>query len=193
MSCPPIDRAPPSAVPRGTARPGVAIPLAVTAVLLASTARVHAAAGDPFDDGTMGAQLGAGAGGLLVGGGVGGLAGALIAGYGAKKGDWGRPLVGALVGAFVGGETGVILGVQLAGDSKDGTGRWWGTSGGALAGVAFGGLSIYVGMRAKLPAPATFAIAAVFVLAGPIVGYHLSADERQAAVPRTVPLISFAF
>jgi len=38
----------------------------------------------------------------------------------------------------------------------------------------------------------TFAIAGTFVLAGPIVGYHPSADDRPAAVPRTVPLFTAA-
>ena len=169
------------------------IALVVGVAVLAPAARAHAADGDPFDGATIGVQLGAGTGGLLLGGGAGGLAGVLIAGYGARKGDWGRPLVGGIVGAFIGGETGLILGVQLVGDSRDGTGRWWGTTGGALGGVVFGGLSIYVGMRAKWPAPVTFAVAATFALAGPIVGYHLSADGRPAAVPRTVPLISLAF
>lgn len=165
----------------------------VAVALCAASPAARAADGDPFDGATIGAQVGAGVGGALLGGGAGGLAGALIAGYGARKGDWGRPLVGGLIGAFLGGEAGVIIGVQLVGDSRDGTGRWWATSAGGLAGIAVGGLSIYLGVEAKLPTPAIIAIAAAFVIGGPIVGYHLSADERAAALPRAVPLIAVSF
>lgn len=169
------------------------VAVAVALALIASSSPARAANGDPFDGSTVSAQYGAGIGGGLLGGAAGGLAGILIGGYGAKKGDWGRPLVGGLIGAFVGGEVGIIIGVQYAGDAKDGTGRGWATTAGGLGGLAVGGLSIYFGVQAKLPAPAIIAIAAAFALSGPVVGYHLSADERAAAVPHTVPLIALAF
>lgn len=156
--------------------------LVIVALTVPAVARAED--GERWDATTMALQVGGGLGGGVVGGGLGLLIGASI-GAGTSK-SWGAPLVGGALGGLFGGTAGVILGVQLVGDAKDGTGRWWGTTIGAVAGVATT-LTItgQDGFR-RAPKPLVIGAAVVLILAPPLVGYHLSADDRAPVM--AVPL-----
>jgi hypothetical protein len=133
-------------------------------------------------------------GGGVLGGGVGAGIGLLIGSSQAKQGDWGTPLLGALIGVVVGGEAGMLAGVQYEGDQRGGTGKLWGTLVGGAGGVIVGGFAVYYGTKAKLSYPALLLLGGIFVVGGPIVGYHLSGDAHaSAATARVLPIVTLAF
>jgi hypothetical protein len=87
---------------------------------------------------------------------------------------------------------GTIASVTLIGDAFDGTGTAIGTTIGFLVGAGVGAISATQVARATdrdVPIMLTFVLP---VVAGAVIGYHLSADDKTAAVMR-VPVLSLAF
>lgn len=145
----------------------------------------HADDGDRWDATTIGLQVGGGVAGGVVGGGVLGLTGVLVGSAIANKGDWGPPLAAGVIGVVLGGFTGIVVGIQLTGDGQDGTGRWWGTAGGAVVGT---GAVVALGLateKARGYVAAKFAAGLFIILGTSIVGYHLSGEDHP---PMAVPL-----
>lgn len=141
--------------------------------------------GDRWDLTTMGVQLGGGISGAAIGGVGVGLTGLAI-GYAASgRGNWGPPIAAGALGFVAGAFTGMVIGVQLTGDARDGTGRWWGTLGGAAVGTG-GCVALLVATestRGLVPHKAAGFI--LVSLAMTVVGYHVSAD---GSAPMAVPL-----
>jgi hypothetical protein len=168
--------------------------------LLAPAAPAAADRGDRWDAATMAEQAGGGAVGMILGGASLGTVGLLVAGAG-SQGNWGVPLAGGALGVLVGGAVGEVWGVQYVGDGARGSGRWWGTSVGAVAGLAGAGGVAVLASRYPGGSPTwTIAVGVGLVLAGPIVGYQLTADAHAATTttaptPRAliVPLVGGAF
>lgn len=156
----------------------------LVASLLAGSA--DADNGDRWDGATIGVQLGGGVSGAVLGGVGVGVTGLLIGYAAAGRNDWGPPLVGGAFGLIAGAAAGMVIGVQLAGDARDGTGRWWGTLGGAVVGT---GGSVAIALATDNGARGLFAQkAAGFILLTlglTIVGYHATAD---GSAPMAVPL-----
>lgn len=145
----------------------------------------HADDGDRWDGATLGVQASGGVGGALLGGIGLGVTGMLIGYSVAGRSDWGPPLVGGAAGVVVGAVTGLAIGVQLSGDAREGTGRWYGTLGGAVVGTgAVVALAIATERSRGFFAPKAAAFV-LLVVGTTIVGYHLSAD---ASAPMAVPL-----
>ena len=161
----------------------------VVAGLVASLLARSASAddGDRWDSATLGAQASAGTGGAIIGGVGLGLTGLLIGYSVAGRGDWGPPLVGGAAGVVLGAFTGLVLGVQLTGDARDGTGHWYGTLGGAVVGTA---AVVGLGLATESQRGFVYTKAAGFlliVIGTTLVGYHLSADAHAStAVPLTL-------
>jgi len=145
----------------------------------------HADDGDRWDGTTMVVQAGGGIAGGLVGGAGFGFAGMLLGSSLGRSGDWGAPLAGGAIGVVVGGITGVVIGVQLTGDARDGTGRWWGTLGGAAVGTGAAVALAWATERARGFHAAKAAAFVTLILGTSIVGYHLSGE---AHAPMAVPL-----
>jgi hypothetical protein len=177
-------------------RAGTAL-IALTLLTVLAAQPAHADRGDRWDPGTVGMQLGTEVTfGLLGGVGL-GTAGLVLGGAVARPGDWGPPAAGGFLGMVIGAGGGMILGVQYIGDRQGGTGRAWATSTGATVGV-IGGLTFayYTGNVRRSLRPLALAGGAAVLLAGPILGYHLSADAHApTAAPRTfiVPLFGGGF
>lgn len=130
-------------------------------------------------------QAGGGVAGGVLGGVAFGAAGLVIGKAVGPRNDWGATLVGGVLGLAVGFVTGVGVGVQLSGDARDGTGRWWGTAAGTLVATG-GGIAIALATQSSAGFVKTKAVGfVVLVLATSIVGYHVSAD---AHAPMAVPL-----
>jgi hypothetical protein len=168
--------------------------LAVAVAVIASAADAQAEVGDPFDNETMTYQIG---GGLLcstLGAGAVGLAGGLIAYAATSRND--KDIAAAVtgMGVLTGGEIGLVYGVKRFGDEHHGTGSTGATVLGGLAGLAGGAAFIFFGSDAKMPAPAIAILATTSVIAGPLLGYHLS-SEKPASEPVTLmfPLVSTPF
>ena len=164
-------------------------------MVVAAPSTARAADGDRWDPKTMALQAGGGLGGLAVGGALGIALGFGLGSAAASPGDWGSPLAGAVIGGGLGGTAGLVLGVQLTGDAEDGTGRWYGTTIGAVGGVALFGTYLYAFRDSRPPKVATVLVGAALVLGGPIIGYHLTADAHRAQpAPRLmVPLLVGSF
>lgn len=164
----------------------------IAALILAIAAPAHADNGERWDGLTIAGQTAGGIGGGLVGGALGlGIGVGLGAGLGGKD-DWGAGLAGGALGAAAGCIVGVTMGVKLAGDAKDGTGSWGGTAVGATIGavITIGTLPQYVD---KIPDGVAIGLATVTMIAPPILGYHLTADdspttERRVMVPLMVTI-----
>ncbi len=167
----------------------------VCLMLVAAPCMAHAANGDRWDGATIALQSGGGLGGLAVGTGLGVGIGYALGDASSRPGDWGAPLAGGLIGGVLGGTLGLVLGVQLVGDAEDGTGRWYGTTLGAVGGVALFGTYLYAFADSRPPKVATAFLGTVLLLGGPIVGYHLSGDPHRAQpAPRlVVPLFVATF
>lgn len=168
---------------------------ALVAALLALPSTSRAGNGDRWDPATIALQTAGGLGGLAAGVGVG-----VVLGYGGgsalgSPGNWGAPLAGGVIGGALGGTAGLILGVQLLGDVEDGTGRWCGTTIGAVGGVTLFGAYLYSFADSRPPKVATILVGTTLLLGGPILGYHLSADAHRAQpAPRmVVPLVVGSF
>src|SRR5262245_36629617 len=101
--------------------------MAIVFALVLATRSAHADRGDRWDGDTVFYQSATGAGGMLVGGSVGGITGFLLT-RNAERGNWAKPILGILGGIVVGGAIGTVIGVQEAGDSRGGTGRYYATS-----------------------------------------------------------------
>lgn len=147
----------------------------------------HADDGDRWDATTIAVQVGGGVGAGVLGGAVLGLTGVLVGSAVARGGNWGPPLVGGVVGVVLGGLTGIVVGIQLSGDARDGTGRWWGTAGGAVVGT---GAVVALGIATEnargfaIPKAVAFV---VIVLGTSIAGYHLSGEDHPPiAAPLTL-------
>lgn len=112
------------------------------------------------------------------------------------RSEW-KPLGYGARGAVIGVAAGVIVGVQLFGDAAGGTGRWYGTTLGGVAGtgvVVGGWLLSYRTTDRPRHVDLGLAISGALLLAGPIVGYHLSARERTSTgAQRVVPILVGAF
>ena len=159
--------------------------LVVVALVASVVARPAAADnGDRWDPATVGLQFGGGVAGAAVGGIGLGLTGLAI-GYAAPGSRRGPALAGGALGLFVGAFAGMVVGVQLSGDARDGTGRWWGTLGGAVVGTG-GWIAVVVATR-TMRTPADHEVAGFILLSVglTIVGYHISADD---SAPMAVPL-----
>jgi hypothetical protein len=142
--------------------------------------------GDRWEPATLFVQAGGGVAGVVIGGGTVGLGGLLLGSALGRKGDWGAPLAGAVVGVVVGGFSGLVIGVQLTGDAREGTGRWWATAGGAAVGT---GAVVALALATEQKRGFNGIKAAGFVtliLGSTIVAYHLSSDAH--APPMAVPL-----
>ena len=151
------------------------ISVVVCLALVAGSARADR--GEPWDGRTVGIQTGGGVSGLTLGGGAGALIGFLVGAGFAKRGDWGTPMIGLVGGAVLGGTVGLGFGVQLTGDELDGRGRWWGTTAGTVAGVGLSTAFLIATARRPMGHQVKLAVCLAMLLTGPIVGYHLSADE----------------
>ena len=173
----------------GRSRPTF-IPYRVAVTIGAITALswpARADRGDRWDAVTIAGQAGGGALGVAAG----------VLG-GAAAGDLVGAVRGLGWGAALGGELGLVAGIQWAGDARGGTGRLWGTSIGALAGAV---LASAVGAAREewalgMSGPTIAALGATLILAGPIIGYHLSADDHaptSSARSIVVPLVIAAF
>lgn len=143
--------------------------------------------GDRWDGATLGVQTGVGVGGAVIGG-VGLGATGLLIGYAvADRSNWGPPLAGAAGGFVLGAFVGLVVGVQLGGDAREGTGHWYGTLGGAAVGTAaVVGLALATERQRgyeKTKAAGFF----LLVVGTTLVGYHLSADAHASTgVPLTL-------
>ncbi len=159
----------------------------VVAALVASLLAGPAAAedGDRWDPTTVGLQLGGGVAGAAVGGIGLGLTGLAIGYAAAGPSNWGPPIAGGVLGLFVGAFAGMVVGVQLSGDARDGTGRWWGTLGGAVVGTG-GCIAVVVATQSTRGLVPHKAAGAILISIGlTVVGYHVSADGNA---PMAVPL-----
>lgn len=161
--------------------------------LVAGAADARAAPGDPFDDDTMGYQIAGGALCSTLGAAAVGLAGGLVAYAVTSRTDKDIAAAVAGMGVMTGGEIGLVYGVKRFGDARDGTGTTSGTVVGGLIGVAAGVATVFLGSEAKVPPPAIAILTTTFVIAGPIVGYHLSAEKMSEPVTLMLPLISTPF
>jgi hypothetical protein len=159
----------------------------VVMVLLAVAAPAYADEGDRFDGKTVVLQVAGGTGGALLGGATLGAIGLGIGQASAREGDWGAPLAGALFGVVAGGVAGDIIGVQLAGDHRRGTGRWWGTTAGAVVGLGVLAGVVPALERKHPPMWLEVGIVATTLLAGTIAGYHLTATDSTMTWGATVP------
>ena len=149
----------------------------VVVLLLAVAAPAYADEGDRFDGNTVVLQVAGGTAGAFVGAATLGVVGLGIGQSTARQGDWGPPLAGALAGVIVGGVAGDIIGVQLAGDHRHGTGRWWGSTAGAV--VALGVVAAVISPLDRKHPPMWLEVGLVVttLLAGTIAGYHATVTE----------------
>ncbi|MBA3538494.1 MAG: hypothetical protein H0T79_02595 [Deltaproteobacteria bacterium] len=87
-----------------------------------------------------------------------------------------------MVGATVGVLVGAPIGVQVAGDRNDGTGRVWGTILGEVGGLVVSSTLLYAVTELRLRRAVLPVSVLVFgvLMAGPIVGYQLSSDAHAA-------------
>jgi hypothetical protein len=154
----------------------------ILAVLMAS--RVAGADSKPWDGKTIALQSGASAGALVVGGAVGGGA-ALVC----KEGTCGAGMI------IAGATAAAVVAPWLVGKAMDGTGTFKGTAvgGGIGVGVSLAGVVLLVTLyKDKAPPVAAMVSLALPVIAGSVIGYHVSAKDEPGTTLR-VPLASFAF
>ena len=170
--------------------------LAVLATIVLASAPAHADQEDPFDGGTITAQAGVGGIAGIVGGGVMGLVGAGV-GHLINKRDIGMPLLGAVLGFATGAAIGVVWGVDYMGDDRGANGTLLGTSLGVVGGVgAWIGTQVALDRAGKnMPFSAAVLTALVAGIGGPILGYHLTADDRGGKAKRgvSVPIVGLVF
>ncbi len=147
----------------------------------------HADDGDRWDPTTIAVQVGGGVGAGVLGGAVLGLTGVLVGSAVANRGNWGPPLAVGVIGVVLGGFTGIVVGIQLTGDGRDGTGRWWGTAGGAVVGTG-AVVALALATEKVRGYEISKAVAGLVLIVGTsIVGYHLSGeDHAPTAVPLTL-------
>jgi hypothetical protein len=171
--------------------------LAIVLALVFASRSAHADRGDRWDGGTISYQVAVGTGGLLLGATLGGVTGYLIAHATAKRGDWATPLLTIFGGIVLGGAVGTVIGVQEAGDSLGGTGRTYATSIGMIGsiGVLTAITTVQLQQDKRLPTYVLVPLYAAVIFAGPIVGYHASADEHASTAQRVVavPLVTVSF
>ncbi len=154
-------------------------------VALALARPASADDGDRWDLATVGVQLGGGVSGAAIGGVGLGLTGLVIGYAAANRGDWGPPIAGGALGFVAGAFTGMVIGVQLTGDAREGTGRWWGTLGGAAVGTG-GCIALLLATESTRGLVAHKAAGFILISLGmTVVGYHVTAD---GSAPMTVPL-----
>jgi hypothetical protein len=167
--------------------------LAAAIALVACAADAQAEVGDPFDNETMAYQIGGGVLCSTIGAGAVGLAGGLVAYAATSRND--KDIAAAVtgMGALTGGEIGLVYGVKRFGDSRDGTGTTGATVLGGLIGLAGGAAFIFFGSEAKMPPPAIAILTTTSVIAGPILGYHLSSEKTTEPVTLMFPLLSTPF
>ena len=169
--------------------------LAVLATVLLASSPAHADQEDPFDGGTITAQAGIGGIAGIVGGGAMGLLGAGV-GHLMDPRDIGMPLAGAVLGFATGAAIGVVWSVDYVGDDRGANGTLLATGLGAVAGVGLWiGMQLAVDRAGKnMPFSASVLTAIVAGLGGPIVGYHLTADEGGRKTKRiSVPIVGLVF
>jgi hypothetical protein len=141
-------------------------------VLLLASSTAFADSGDKWNGGTVALQAAAGAGGMALGAvGVGSLV----------DKDCDEPGCmfdfGPVVLAGMAGVAGGIIGIQLTGDARDGTGSVGYTILGTSVGLAIGLGSQYV-VPEKTPGWIRLGMAVAPTLAGGIIGYHSSSDDK---------------
>lgn len=163
----------------------------VAGVLAASPARAE---GERFDASTMTAQAIGGGVIAAVSGTATGIAGAGI-GYLIDRRSWGGPLAGALIGFSLGASTGLVFGVHYLGDERGGNGSPLGTLIGFGVGVvAFGAVeTIAERARWRMPAAVRAVEAIVFLIGGPVIGYHVTNRPIEVGpdVSFRLPLLRF--
>jgi hypothetical protein len=97
-----------------------------------------------------------------------------------------------IITGVLAGLTADIAAVQLIGDGLDGTGKLGGTLAGTAIGV--GGSIAITAIMAKLdldpPAPVIITTLVLPLVAGGVLGYHISGDDDEVT---SVPLMSLAF
>lgn len=159
--------------------------------VLAGSARADD--GDRWDGSTASAILEGETAGMFVGGAV-GLVGGLAVLYARDRRDKGE-IVYPLVGIAIGCVAGIPLGAQLGGDAAGGTGRWYGTALGELAGLGATAGFLYLATRLDGEGPIKAAVAAsiLALFAGPFLGYELTSDADPSSTARVSPLWSAAF
>jgi hypothetical protein len=164
---------------------------AIAVIAFAPDARAEV--GDPFDNETMAYQIGGGVLCSVVGAAGVGLAGGLVAYAVTSRHD--RDIAAAVtgMGLLTGGEIGLVYGTKRFGDSHEGTGTTGGTVIGGLTGLAAGAAIMFLGTEAKIPPPAIAILTTTMVIAGPVIGYHLSAEQTTEPVTLMLPLISTPF
>lgn len=167
--------------------------LAAAFALIACAADAEAEVGDPFDNETMAYQIGGGVLCSTIGAAAVGLAGGLVAYAATSHND--KDIAAAVtgMGALTGGEIGLIYGVRRFGDEHEGTGSTGATVLGGLAGLAGAAAFIFFGSDAKMPPPAIAILATTSVIAGPLLGYHLTSEKTTEPVTLMFPLIATPF
>jgi hypothetical protein len=159
------------------------LPVALIFALVTAGSRPPARAEPraPWRPVTMAEQAGAGAFCGLAGGALFGLGGLALVG------PHGTPARRAAVGTgglLIGATLGVVVGVQVAGDQDGGTGRLWGTAlGGVASAGALTGLMYVTGQLDGGSSTGWLTLDLIVAVAGPIVGYHLTATAPVVAVP----------
>jgi hypothetical protein len=130
----------------------------------------------PGDVGTIVKQLGTGSFYAVSAGAVGFLVGLAVSPKGMGS------IATTLVGGAIGFETGLVIGVYNAGRSERGNGTLVGTLLGVPAGAGAGILFLLLPKRSSNYGPdqnsfstSQYLMVAILAIAGPIVGYHLSA------------------
>ena len=169
--------------------------LAVLATVLLASSPAHADQEDPFDGGTITAQAGIGGIAGIVGGGAMGLLGAGV-GHLINSHDIGMSIVGAALGFVTGAAISVVWSVDFVGDDRGANGTLLGTSLGAVAGVgAWIGFQLIMNRAGKRMSFLTAALTAIVAgVGGPILGYHLTADEGGGKRKRiSVPIVGLVF
>lgn len=145
-------------------------------LVCASVTLSHASPAGPWDATTMARQGALGVAGGLVGSVAGGLFGSLF-----EQDRHGDPV---LLGAIAGVVVGTTVGEIVAGDlGRGSTGHWWGGALGGVGSLAVFALAGYnLDKLEDLPGWAAAALAVGVMLAGPMIGYQLSAHRVEMPV-----------
>jgi hypothetical protein len=166
---------------------------AAVLVVLFTSSPAHAGEDDPFDGGTITFQTAIGSLSGFLGGAAAGAVG-LGVGYAVNPKNITTSLVGAFLGFATGATIGVTFGVDYAGDDRGANGTLLGTSLGMAAGLTtfISFEAIMAKLDKEIPNPIHALVGIVTCVGGPIIGYHLSADDRQQK-RFSLPIVGFAF
>lgn len=159
----------------------------VVLAFLLSAPAAHADRGERWDGKTIALQSAAGTGVVALG-----TTGVVVCLVSSLAGNTDCGFRGAaLIGIATTAAT--IAAVQLVGNGLDGTGSLGGTAAGALLGAGLGiAGSVALVNGPKYDGPLLLLVTAVPLIAGAVIGYHLTADDKTGAAVR-VPLLSRSF